>query len=174
MRARFLTTVILLLLAVCVILCGCGIFSSPLGKAEVPNQPSGDKIRIYICGAVEHEGYYYAEVGTDYVQVLRLAGLLPESVPPILNSSYVDGSINVIIVNYYDGGTQHVSINANSVLIVNRGPVDGLSEDVVNKLADYIEAHGKIANKNQLLQALGDDYYANYYKIFISEEDYER
>ena len=173
MKRRHLTSVILLF-TVCATLCGCGnCFVAPLTRVEVPIQVKIETVRIYICGAVEREGYYNVAIGTDYVEVLRLAGLLPESVMPTLSSSYVDGETKFVIVNYCDE-TFHYSINANSILIASRLPVNGLSDDVVNKLADYIDAHGKIANKLQLEQALGSDYADNYYKLFIAEEDYEK
>ena len=172
MKMRFFTTVILLIV-VCVVLCGCAFFSAPLSQAEITNR-TANKVRIYVCGAVEREGYYEVEVGTDYAEVLRRAGALPQSVTPVLNSSYVDGNLDVIIVDYYDGQTKRVSIDANSVLICARKSVDGLSDEVVNKLADYIDAHGKIANKGQLEQALGRDYANNYYKLHIAEKDYEQ
>ncbi|MCH5153531.1 MAG: hypothetical protein J1F68_06245, partial [Clostridiales bacterium] len=76
-----------------------------------------------------------AQVGTDYVDVINLAGILPQSVLPMLTSSYVDGQVTVIAVGYYDGQMQHPSINANSDLIAARFPVEGLTEEVVNKLA---------------------------------------
>ena len=172
MKMRFFTTVILLSI-VCATLCACGNFGATLGKAEVPDKSVVNKVRIYVCGAVEREGYYEVQVGTDYIEVLRRAGILRQSVSPKLGSSYVDGSVTVIIVNYYDGETQRASINANSVLIAARKPVEGLSDEVVCKLADYIEANGKIANKRQLKQALGRDYADNYYKLYIAEKDYE-
>ena len=172
MRTRFITTVILLFIF-CATLCGCGVFDAPRSGVEVPIQPTAAPIRIYICGAVEREGYYEVEVGTDYSDVLSLAGILPQSVFPILDSSYVDGNITSIVVNYYDGETVYDSINANSALIAARMPIDGLSESIVNKIADYIELHGKIANKEKLKLALGDDYTDNYYKFFIKENDYE-
>ena len=170
MKTRLVTTVILLL--VCVTLCGCSVLSSPLGPVDVLNQVEVKTVRIYICGAVEREGYYEVKIGTDYVEAVRLAGILPQSVLPTVNSSYVDGTVTNIIVGYFDG-TNHDSINANNVLIANRMPVNGLSDVVINKLADYIELHGKISNKKQLELALGDDYADNYYKLFIAEIDYE-
>lgn len=172
MKTRFLTTVILLLV-ICVTLCGCVYFGAAFSDIEVPNQPKSEKIRIYIYGAVQREGYYEVEVGTDYMEVLALAGLLPQSIVPTLSSSYVDGTITVLPVGYYDGDTARSSINVNSILITSRMPVDGLSVAVVNKLADYIEIHGKITNKHQVLEALGDDYDENYYKLYVAEIDYE-
>ena len=172
MEKRFLTTVVLFLIT-CTILCGCGTFGTPFGEVEVPSQPETVKYSIYICGAVEREGYYEVEAGTDYAEVLRLAGILPESILPTLSSSYVDGSIKRIIVGYFDGENAHSSINANSALIAARMSVDGLTDEVVNKLADYIDEYGKIANKQQLEQALGEDYAENYYKLFIADIDYE-
>ena len=163
-----------ILIVVCAILCGCGnSFNAPLGEVIVPAQLDNPDIRIYVCGAVEREGYYEVKAGTDYMDVLRLAGLLPESVIPTLNSFYVDGDIEIITVGYYDGEKICDSINVNSILIISRLSVDGLSESVVNKLADYIKMHGKIANKKELEKALGSDYADNHYKLFIAEKDYE-
>ena len=170
MRTRFITTVILLI--ICIVLCGCDN-SSSLGKVEIPNQPGKDKVRIYVCGAVEREGYYEAEQGTDYFEVFSLAGILPESALPLVSSPYVDGSVTVLIVDFYDNQVRYSSVNANNPLISMRMSVDGLTDDIVNKLADYIDEHGKITNKKQLLEALGDDYGDNYYKLFIAEKDYE-
>ena len=173
MNKRLGTTVILFL-AVCVTLCSCdGVLDSPLGDVEIPPQPSVETIRIYICGAVENEGYYETVAGANYMDVLRLAGLLSQSVLPTLNSSFVDGKITKIIVNYYDGETACDSINVNNAWIAARMPVKGLSEEVVNKLADYIELNGKIANQQQLKLALGQDYADNFYKLFVAEDDYE-
>ena len=172
MKVRLFTTVILLI-TVCAILCGCFIASAaPLGSVEVENQQSEPKVKIYICGAVEREGYYETTVGVAYVELLSRAGILPQSVLPKLSSSYVDGSIGIVVVGYNDGA-YHDSINANSPVIVRRMHVEGLTDEVVNKLADYIEIHGKIANKIQLKQALGNHYADNYYKLFVAEIDYE-
>ena len=173
MRTRLVATVILLLVF-CFTLSGCGgDTDAPLGNVEVPSQSAASTVRIYVCGAVEREGYYDVEIGVDYYEVFRLAGILPQSAFPTLSSSYVDGSVTAISVGYYEDDTRHDCSNANSPYIVARMKVDGLSEDIVNKLADYIDAHGKIANKQQLREALGDDYDGNYYKLFIAEKDYE-
>lgn len=172
MKTRFLTTVILLLI-VCATLCGCGTWGAPLGKVEIPNQTNSPTVRIYISGAVERDGYFEAVVGEDYTEVLRRAGLLNESILPTLSSSYVDGSVTVIYVDYYDGETVHESTNVNGLTIAAHIDIDDLSIEVVNKLADYIQTHGKISNRQQLAQALGSDYTANYYKLFIAEYDYE-
>ena len=44
----------------------------------------------------------------------------------------------------------------------------------MDKLADYIEEHGKITDKTLLKQILGEDYADNYYKFFVSMDDYEK
>lgn len=157
-------------------LCGCSNngLGSPLGDAEI-GQSQSKMIRIYVCGAVEREGYYEVKVGTSYFELLQSAGLLyGTSVLPPFSSSYVDGRITKIIVGYYDGENEHDSINANSPLISARLTVDGLSAEVVNKLADYVNEYGKFVNKQQLEVALGNDYGDNYYKLFVAESDYEQ
>lgn len=172
MKTRFLTTVILLL-AVCITLCGCGIFDAPLGGAEVPNRPKGQQVKIYICGAVQQEGYYSVEVGADYFDAIRLAGILPQSALPLPNTAFVNAGVKRIAVGFYEGGKSYDSVNVNGYAIVNRWSIDGLADSIVNKLADYIDEHGAIVNKQQLKLVLGTDYAANHYKLFVAESDYE-
>lgn len=170
MKGRFLLTVIFLLV-LCLALSGCGA-SFPLQNVEIDNQPV-DTYSIYVSGAVERDGYYEIDSGTTYTQLFQLAGLLPETVLPAFYTTPIDGSITRIILNYYDGEIACDSINANSPLIAARIPVNGLTEDVIDKLADYIEQYGKIHTRQQLQAALGDDYADNFYKLFVAEEDYE-
>ena len=172
MNKRFLTFVIVLFVA-CFVLCGCSVFAGALGDVEMPNSSNGKVVNLYICGAVECEGYYQVAVGTDYVEAIRMAGILEQSYLPSLNTSYVDGKVSQIIVDYVENNVRHSSINVNSGKIIGRWPVDGLSQAVVNKIADYIETNGHITNRIQLAQALGNDYAANYYKLFISRNYYE-
>ena len=169
MKTRITVTVIMISI-ICLLLCACG--GGTLGEDELADrQPQ--TVSIYVCGAVENEGYYEINLGADYNELLGMAGLLTVSVPPTFSSSFVDGSVTNVIVSYTDGKNAHNVINVNSQLITNRFEVDGLTSDVVNRLADYIEAHGKIGNRKQLGQALGDDYDDNYYKLFVAEIDYE-
>ena len=171
MKVRFATTVILFLF-VCVMLSGCATFASPLGRVDVDNQPI-TTFRFYVCGAVEREGYVNVVAGNSYDTAIRLAGLLPESVLPGYAATTVNGDFTQIVLSYYDGEKVCDSINANSLLIANRLSVNAISDEIVNKLADYIDLHGKISNKQCLAEALGDDYQSNYYKFFVAEKDYE-
>ena len=170
----------LLILVLCLVFCGCDQSKiSPWGEKTaqngVKNPENGVtvKLTIYVCGAVQSEGYIEVELGTSYYDVVALAGILSQTVLPTFASAYVDGSVNKIVIGYNDGETNRESINVNSALIAARLPVDGLSEDIVNKLADYIETNGKIANRHQLELALGEDFADNFYKLFVAENDYE-
>lgn len=147
----------------------CGV--STLRKVELPNRPQ-TTFRIYLSGAVERDGYYEVGAGTSYMQLFQQAGILSQTILPSFYSNLVDGSVTCFILDYYDGAICQ-SINVNSALIVGRLPVSGLSSEVVNKLADYIEYNGAISNRQQLKEALGSDYQDNYYKLYIAEADYE-
>lgn len=171
MKARSGIAVIFLL-TLCVTLCGCSV-SFPLQGIEIPIQPQVT-YRIYVSGAVERDGYYEVSAETSYVSLFQLAGLLPETVLPEFYTNLIDGNITKIILDYYDGEAVRYSINVNSPLIANRIPVKGLSQDVIDKLADYIDQYGAIRNRQQLSEALGDDYADNYYRLYIAEEDYEK
>ena len=170
MKARLTTTVIFLLI-LCLTFCGCdvGFHFMAIEIDDVSQQT----YRIYVSGAVERDGYYDVISGTDYLNLIQLAGILSVTVLPFMYTEVIDGSVIEIILDYYDGNQVRSSINANSVLIALRGEVEGLTDDVVNKLADYVELNGSFTNKQQVELALGFDYADNYYKLFIAEADYE-
>ena len=172
MKARFFTTVILLLF-LCAIFCSCdGIFNSPFRSEYIENQPA-KTFRLYVYGAVAREGYYEVQAGSAYDKAIQLAGILTVSVLPTFAATTVDGNLTQVAVNYYDGQTARECVNVNSDLVKGRYPVEGISDEIVTKLADYVDVHGKITNKQQLEVALGDDYSTNFYKFFVAEEDYE-
>ena len=174
MKMRFLTTVILFLF-LCAILCGCdAFFSSPFNGIEIDNQTGNATVRLYVYGAVANEGYVEVAVGSTYRDAIFLAGMLPESVLPSYALTIVENSLTRVAVNYYDRGVERQCVNVNGALILNRFDIEGISFEVVNKLADYIEKNGKITNKQTLEAVLGDDYLANFYKLYVAEEDYEK
>lgn len=167
------TIALILLIVACVaLLGGCGSIQPPFGNVTLTTQQPS-RYRIYVSGAVERDGYYEVEAGNDYFTVVQLAGSLRETVLPSLATTFIDGSVTELILGYYDGEARCDSINVNSELILFRIPIEGISTQIVNKLADYIIANGKITNRVQLQIALGDDYADNYYKLFIAEVDYE-
>lgn len=127
---------------------------------------------LYVSGAVERDGFYQAEAGVSYDEIFQKAGLLPQSVLPVYSAA-VDGSISAIVIDYYDEGKVCSCINANSEIVALRFPVDGVSQQAVERIADYLEQHGKIHNKFQLKIALGDLYDECGYKFFVAMEDYE-
>lgn len=171
MKGRFVLAVIFLLI-LCLTLSSCSV-SFPLQQVEIVNKPH-DTFLIYISGAVARDGYYEIASGASYSILFEQAGILPTTVLPLFYTGEIDGSITQILLSYFDGEKVHDSINANSPLVAARIPVDGLTDTVIDKLATYIEQHGKIHNRQQLEQALGCDYADNYYKLFIAENDYEK
>ncbi len=168
MKGRLFTTVIFLLI-MCIALAGCTDF--PYAPKALPNGKT-ESFSVYVCGAVAHEGYFTAAVGTSCISVIEQAGLLPQSILPSLYTDTVDGSVTVLVVNYYDGKKQCYCVNANSPMIELRMPVDGLSDEVVRLLADWIEANGRFRNKRQVISALGEYASDYHYRLFVAKEDY--
>ena len=184
----FITMLIFVLMLA---LCSCdasktlalGDIFSPWGDKNVENNPNGGNntapqtYKIYVCGAVEKEGYYDVSEGDTYFSAITHAGLLPNlSWLPANAHSVVDERQKSILVQYIENDAPRDCINANSQFFSLRDAIyfDGLSEAVVNKIANYLETHGKIANKTVLLDVLGEEDYANYhYKLYIAEADYE-
>ena len=156
---------------------------SPWGDKNVENSGNGDDgnvkktYRIYVCGAVAREGYYEIDEGETYLSAIKQAGLLAHrSWLPINSNSVVDESCLSIVVWYMDSDTPRECYDANSIFLslCDATYFDGLSDAVINKIADYLELHGKIPNKTVLLEVLGAEDYANYhYKLYIAEADYE-
>ena len=158
-----------LLLILCCALCACDY---PLKEVELPNK-SMPVNTVYISGAVKNDGYFELEAGADYFALASAAGMLAETLMPDNPSLVVDGKITTIVFDFIHNGIATDSINVNGVLVTNRFPIDCVSCEIIDKLADYIEYNGVIANRRELKIALGDDYEDNYYKFFISEQDYE-
>lgn len=171
MKRRLRATVIFLLF-LCVLLSACSDLT-PYATEEFPHGVASC-FTVYVCGAVENEGYFTVRAGTSYVALAELAGLVEQSVLSEWYTDAVDGGTEELVVRYYDGSEIRDCINANSPLIATRSEVDGLPADVVDLLADWIEAHGKLRNKQQLEEALGGYAQDYYYRLFIAREDYEK
>lgn len=170
----FLTALILL-----AVLCGC---TPPLaelhipvsGNADIPPQVNQGNLmrKIYVSGAVENDGYINVPQICDYNTLLQIAGALPCAYMRNDVTAFVPEDLNVYIVDYVICGVRYYSHNVNSLSVKYRLPIDGVDGSVVDKLADYIDINGAVSNRQQLKDALGDDYLDNYYKFFIEEQDY--
>ncbi|MCH5160187.1 MAG: hypothetical protein J1F66_05030 [Clostridiales bacterium] len=170
--------------------CGCdadeisnwGDKLSPWGDKNVENNAISDNssitktYRIYVYGAVANEGYHEVEEGEVYLAAIVKAGRLDCSLIPANANSLVDGSQKTIAVHYLENGVEHECYNVNSVIFSLRDSTKfyGLSDEVVNKIADYLETNDVIHNKTVLREVLGEDDYQNYhYKLYVAEADYE-
>ena len=171
MKGRFVTAVIFLLILCLIFGSCCNGFL--LDEIELPKQ-TVRTFTIYLSGAVERDGYYKVQSGTTYYELFQLAGVLDETVLPSFCSNLIDSSTSFVWLDFYDGQQHLNSVNVNGKLIEYRLEIDGISPDVVNKIADYIEQNGKVHNRQQLRNALGSDYEDNYYKFYITQDDYEK
>ena len=173
--------ILIFIFVLCLVLCACDSSElSPWGEKNLQNDtnyaPQISKFRVYVYGAVENEGYYVVEDGATYLDAIVQAGRLDCSLLTPIANSVIDKLQLSILVPYVEDDVQRDCYNANSVFFSLRDPArfDGLSQAVINKIADYLENHGKIVNKTVLLKVLGKEDYANYhYKLFIAEADYE-
>ncbi len=129
---------------------------------------------VYVCGAVANEGFYSVEAGTSWTELVSLAGLLAQSIMPEFYTDTITGDVDRLVINYYDGQKACNCVNANSVAIAMRLPIANIPDWVVERIADHIEAHGTIRNKQQLAQALGDAAEDFCYRFFVDMVDYEK
>lgn len=138
-------------------------------------QPDTTKyFRVYVCGAVANEGYVVVPEGSDYSAVAERAGLLPVTYFTQNPHTLVTEYISVLPLDWYDGEKARSCINVNGGYVTLRMEIEGISPDVINKIADYIELNGKITDKSMLKEILGEDYADNFYKFFVSVNDYEK
>lgn len=154
-------------------LCGCTDKLFPLKDNEL-NDVKPLEFTVYVCGAVQNEGYFTVPSGSDCFAAINLAGLTDASVLPAYADKLVDGTVTEIVVGYYCDGVRRDCVNVNGALVQNRIPVDGIDPTVINKIADYIDEFGKITDKTLLADILGDDYADNFYRFFVAREDYEK
>lgn len=180
---------ILLLLAISFVLCGC--ISQPYteqvikvnGDANVtpdsPNSSNVDNNRdesnnrvLYVSGAVQTDGYITIPSICDYKTLFELVGVTDYTLMPEDVTKLIEDNVGSYIANFTCDGVDYVSVNVNGGHIIARLNIDGIDLTVVNKIADYIEVNGVITNRNQLRLALGDDYENNYYKFYIGKLDY--
>lgn len=180
----------LLLTAALFVLCGC--ISQPYAEqkflADKSNgassqNPDNDKNdgndteeiygrKIYVSGAVINDGYIAIPEICDYKTVLDIAGMTDYTAITVNLKTLVNNYVDSYIVDFICDGKVCSSINVNGAFITSRIEIEGVSSIVVGKLADYIQANGKITNRLQLKSALESDYEENYYKFYIDVADY--
>lgn len=184
MTKRMITTIILLI-AMCFILCGCiprpyaeQLISknenTSIGDVDKPSQdePILSERTLYVSGAVQKDGFIVIPQICDYKTALGIAGVTSFSVMPSNPTSPISVDLDVLIVDFTIDGVVYSSVNVNGAAVALRLSIDGVDDEVVIKLADYIEVNGKITNRSILRLALSDDYDDNYYKFYIDLDDY--
>lgn len=170
---------ILLLVAICLSVCSCNVNNlfyerlMPLADDELPDRQS-HIYKIYVYGAVADEGYYYAVEGATYSSLVISAGLLDYSLLPGDEFAYVDGKVSQLPVCYYCDGVKCYPVNVNGAIITYRLHRDEIPDYIIDLIATYIETNGKITDKTQLKEILGDYYDDYYYRFYVDRSDYEK
>ena len=162
-----------LIVSLCLCFCGCSVDFTPF-KTHVSDAKPAKVYNVYVFGAVAEEGYGEVAGGADYSMLVEEAGIIAQTYLPDFPYTLVKSTTKQLAVNYFDGENMCYCVNVNGPLITLRMNVENVSPQVVDKLADYIEEHGKITDKTLLKQILGEDYADNYYKFFVSMDDYEK
>ncbi len=146
---------------------------SPLASRKTPVK--NQKVySVYVCGAVQNEGFVDVPEGSDYAFLLEKAGVLSVTYYPTNILIIVTPRTKMLAVNYFDGEKSCYCVNVNGSAVTYRLDVENVDSSVIDILADYIERHGKIRNKATLRTVLGDEIYqSNFYKFYIDISDYE-
>ena len=160
----------MLLVALTFVFVGCNL--SP-EQDKTHTDSSAKTFRVYVCGAVENEGYVTVKQGKDINAAIAVARLAERGLLPTYGSQLVVADC-VVIVSFSDkDGKVCYPVNCNGMAVTNKLPCQGVEQNVVNAVADYIAENGTIRNKTQLKQALGELYSSNYFKFYVAEADYE-
>ena len=172
MKKKLLKFLFILLLIFCFVLSACTQSLHPFDVNGVDLTPSRT-FKIYVCGAIEHEGFVEVLEGATIDSVIISAGIIPQTVYPTDSQRLVTQNDKILNISYYDGQSYRYCVNLNSMQIQYRFPLDGIDDVVINEIADYLESNGKITNREMLKDILGDDYQDNYYKFYVDVTDYE-
>jgi len=165
-------SIFFLILILTFVFCGCSNNLSPFDEQQT-DTITPRTFKVYVCGAVEHEGYVEVKEGADFVAVLDMVEVLPQTVYPSEPHTLIKDD-EVLILQYYDGNESRDCININGGYVTARLPIEGIDADVIDRIADYCELHGKITDRDLLQEILGEDYFDNYYKFFVDVKDYEK
>ena len=146
--------------------------TSPYQNQTLPNKGEVT-FKVYVCGAVQNEGYYIVPEGKTVADVVAMAGLLPETIMPQNATTYIKNNCQ-IAVDYHQNGATFSCLNVNGATVKYNLPAENISADIIQKLHTYLINYGKIANKQVLKQILtAEEYQQNHYKFFVTEADYE-
>ena len=127
---------------------------------------------VYVCGAVQNEGYYVVEQGTTIADAIALAGILPQTIFPQNATTYIKFDCQ-IAVQYSENGTKYNCMNVNSMFVWYNLSYNNIPSEVIAKLHDYYVNHGPITSKQMVKQILNEEQYQqNHYKIYVAEVDY--
>ena len=162
----------------CFCFSGCidGLPAQSFQPPVTPSQPNNTSktFSVYVCGAVENEGYVDVPEGSDYLALAEKAGVLPQTYFTQNPQTLVTEDTKVLPLDWYDGTVARSCVNVNGGYVTMRREIDGIDAVIINKIADYIALNGIITDRLQLKEILGDDYADNFYKFFVSVEDYEK
>ncbi len=170
MLMKRLTIALLLLCCACLSACSSSL------KDQITNVPTQTKdvFRVYVFGAVLNEGYVEVDSSTTVETMLNTVGLCEQSSYPKNSLEVLTKNTKTYFVEYMLDGVTYSCVNVNGLYVVTRSKIENVDEEVVNKLADYLEEYGTITNKNVMREILGEeDYQNNYYKFYVSVDDYE-
>lgn len=128
---------------------------------------------VYVCGAVQTEGYVEVQEGADIRQLVLLAGYIPQTEMPSLPYALVTNT-SALVLRYFDGSKFCYCTNLNGAAAQNC-LAENVPLEVQQKIAAHLKQQGKISDRTQLKQILTQqEYDDNFYKYFVSEEDYEK
>ena len=91
--------IVFVLIVAVLLLASCNV-EPPLGDKDLPSSGTESQLNIYVCGAVQNEGYVTVNLGEDYFSAVSKAGIIEQSKMPSFGDQLVDKNQTVVIVEY--------------------------------------------------------------------------
>ena len=143
-------------------------------KSQTVQNKSDATFTVYVCGAVQKDGYYVVDEGKTVADVVARAGLLPQTVMPENATSIIKSNCQ-IAVRYCENDKIYDCLNVNGMTVQFNLQAENISAEIIAKINAYYHQNGAITNKQVLAQILtAEEYAQNHYKFFVQESDYEK
>lgn len=161
------SVVILINAVVCLSLTGTISFADEYASVIEQNANENGKW-IYVCGAVEKEGYYYAMKGdTEYSLIMQADPCDNYAYDFSYNETVDIDNVSLIAVGFYVGNQAFSPLDVNGASFAEFAETYGITQTVINSISNYKETYGSFTSKAQLQTLLGGEYDDYYFMLYV-------
>ena len=130
---------------------------------------NGEKIVVFVGGAVKNEGYYTVPLFTTYGELFENAGCFDFSATHYVLQKPISASDTMLIINIFDGEKVLYCKNINTASLSDLLSLN-IEEQSAQKIIDARNQKGKFNYKSELVEKsilTQQEYDELYFKIFV-------